>query len=118
MGHSSKSLTEVIFGEGRQEAFCSGLQGAGAGPLHWELCSHPLLHLWKVQEVFSVVSGLELTAQPFLSPEAAVAARLGKHFPGRSEHAPGRKSQAMSSGLLPARRKAVRILSPRPSSSV
>lgn len=27
---------------------------------------------------------------------------LGKHFPGRFEHAPGRKSKAMSSGLLPA----------------
>lgn len=87
------------------------LQGAGAEPLHRESRSHPLLHLWRVQKLFSVISGLELTAGPFLS---AVAAWLGKRLPGRSEHAAGAAGEHVPSSCQPSAE--LRILSP-PSSA-
>lgn len=96
--------SEVIFGSLLRTVGIGGtgglLQGARAGPLHWESRSHPLLHLWRVQKLFSVISGLELTAKPFLS---AMAAWLGERLPGRSEHAPGAAGSVFPAPASPAR---------------
>lgn len=58
---TARGCSEVIFGSLLRTVGVGGtgglLQGARAGPLHRESRSHPLLHLWRVQNLFSVISG-------------------------------------------------------------